>query len=188
MSDQPRVWSESPVIKLWVWLFIPGHLIFYWWIIAGGLVSLSALDPSIENDLSRKAGLVGAGLFAVVSGIYFLFGAYQVMLHDVRKLFIVYQLAVNNDRVEVKGYYCKHDHFTLSDIDGMKRFRVKGHWRKRIHSVFSHSTDHFRLDLKDGRQFCFQGKNKHIESVLVELTGQKITAELPINWDLNVTR
>ena len=171
-------------VRFWVWLFIPGHLIFYLWVIAGVLVSLSALDPSIEDNVGRKAGLAGAGVFAVMSGIYFLTGAYQVMLHDVRKLFIVYRLEVDNDQVEVKGFYLKRDHFLLSDIGSVKRFRVEGHWRKRIHSVFHRATDHFRLDLKDGRQYCFQGKNNEVENMLRKLTGKEISEELPENWDI----
>lgn len=148
------------------------------------MVGATIFDPVISDNPERKAELFSASFLAVVVGVYFLLGTYQVMLHDIRKLFVVYKLTSDDEQVEVKGYYFKHDHFALSDIDSVKRFRVEGHWRKRIHSVFHRATDHFRLDLKDGRQFCFQGKNKHIESLLVQLTGQTITEELPENWDL----
>ena len=173
-------WNEAVGVRFWVWLFLPAHLIYYLWIGLG----IWSISEAFNPDISKKYQAFSMGVLAVFVGLYFLIGAYQVMLRDVRKLFIVYQMAVDNDYVDLKGYYLKRDHFFLSDVDSVKRFRVEGHWWKRIHSVFHRATDHFRLDLKDGRQYCFQGKNKEVENMLRELTGKEIAEELPENWDI----
>ena len=173
-------WDESPGFRFWVWLFLPGHLIFYIWIGLGIWMSFEAFSPDIE----KKLQLFLLGSFMVVVGIYFQLGAYQVMLHDVRRLFIVYSLIEGHERIYVKGFYFKNDSFLLNDIEDVKRFRTEGHWLKRINTIFAREIDHCRLDLKDGRQYCFQGKSKGVEDMLTRLSGKKILEQLPENWDI----
>lgn len=156
---------------------------FYFWIAAGVAVFLSAFSSDISGDSGRIIGLLLIGLLSSGSGLWFLVGTYQIMFRDVRKLFIVSELLINDGSVQVVGLYFKHDVFNISDLVSIRRFRIESHWLKRINSLFARDTDHFLIDLADGRQFCFQGESKNIEDVLLQF-GLPISGSLPINWDI----
>lgn len=187
MKSAEARWTEGLGYRILAWFYLPGHVVFYVFIATGIYMLYQVLGPELEdlkNNLSRMVQLVLSGIIPIYVGIWFLIGAYQVLLHDIRKLFIVYHLFHDAGKVRVKGYYLKQDSFTPHEIASVKRFRIEGHWLKRINTLFARETDHFRLDLKDGRQFCFNGKDKDIESVLVRLSGKEITEQLPENWDI----
>lgn len=168
MKTTPFTWLDSK--RFLAWLYPPGHFIFYWWIIAGVLVALSIFDSSIQNNTGRKIELFVMGFFAICSGIWFLIGTYQVMFNDIKKLFIVYKLEVNNNTVDVGGYYFKHDKFLVSDIAQLNSFKIKDVW-KRVTSFFSFADDNYKLLLRDGRCFYFQGATIGVKEMLIELSG-----------------
>lgn len=163
-------WVDKTYVKYWAWLFLPGHVLFYWWIIGGLWVCSVAFSDGFE--ISRRVSFFAAGsALGVGAGLWFLLGTYHVMWIDIKKHFIPCRLSLVGNQVAVKGLYLKTDTFTREMIKSLTHFEVYTHWYKRVHTLFLPNIEHYKLSLTDGRSYHFHGSSTDVRAMLVQLTG-----------------
>lgn len=163
-------WHDRSYVKYWAWFFVPGHLIFYVWILNG----FWFMDGALQDDFTsgHRIGLFVFGLLlGVVAGFWFLLGTYHVMWIDIQKHFVPYRLSLVGDEIMVKGLYLKTDIFERQAIQSLTAFEVHTHWYKRVHSLFIPHVEHYRLQLSDGRAYHFHGGSTNVREMLVDLSG-----------------